>query len=140
MSTIGSIVSLLRRPMTSLVVGALAVAPVVATAQTPVELEKPPTVKDGNDQSLEPLPDLPELPPKVKSGETLEPDVTIIQRERETIEQYSVSGRVYAIKVSPKGGKPYYLIDIDGDGHLESRRSDLDPKLLIPAWVIFSWK
>jgi hypothetical protein len=30
-------------------------------------------------------------------------------------------------------------MDTTGDGELESRRGELDPKLLVPNWVIFRW-
>lgn len=81
----------------------------------------------------------PPPPPRLQSGETIEPEVTIIKNDREKIEQYSVNGRVYAVKITPKGGPAYYLIDKDGDGVLESRFNDLERGLNIPQWVLFSW-
>ncbi|HBX56775.1 DUF2782 domain-containing protein [Pseudomonas sp. UBA2684] len=66
-----------------------------------------------------------------------EPDVTIRQDGDRTIQEYRVNGFLYAIKVIPKGGKPYFLVRADGsDGNFV--RSD-DPDMLIPAWEIFSW-
>lgn len=88
---------------------------------------------------LEAVPEPPPLPPKVESGETLEPDVTIIEGEKETIREYRINGKIYAIKVVPKSGPAYYLVDVDGDGNLETRRNDLDADILIPSWVLFSW-
>ena len=79
-------------------------------------------------------------PPRVKSGETLEPDVTIIRQEDKVIEQYSVNGQVYAAKITPKKGRPYYLIDTDGDGSLDTRNDNLQSGLQVPQWVIFSWR
>ena len=87
---------------------------------------------------LEPVPDL--APQAPQSSETVEPQVTIVQRKEETIEEYRIHGQLYMIKVTPKKGPPYYLVDTNGDGRLDARRSELDPKLLIPAWVIFKWK
>ena len=81
----------------------------------------------------------PPPPPPVKSGETLEPEVTIIDKGDKVIEEYSINGRVYAAKITPKGGVPYYLIDNDGDGVLESRHSDIEGNIQVPQWVIFSW-
>ncbi|GIZ10794.1 DUF2782 domain-containing protein [Pseudomonas sp. NCCP-436] len=66
-----------------------------------------------------------------------DPDVTIRQDGDRTIEEYRVNGFLYAIKVTPKNGKPYFLVRADGsDGNFI--RAD-DPDMLIPAWQLFSW-
>ncbi|HAV06895.1 MAG TPA: DUF2782 domain-containing protein, partial [Pseudomonas sp.] len=53
------------------------------------------------------------------------------------VEEYRVNGFLYAVKVTPKHGKPYFLVRADGnDGNFV--RSD-QPDMLIPAWKIFSW-
>jgi len=80
---------------------------------------------------------LPE-PPKVKQGEVLEPDVTIIEQKDRTIEQYSINGHIYMIKITPSAGPPYYLYDLDGDGQMDVRRSS-PMDIGIPQWVLFSW-
>lgn len=89
--------------------------------------------------ALEPIPEPPPLPERVESGEALEPDVTIIQGERQTVHEYRLNGRLFAIKVTPKNGPTYFLVDADGDGELETRRKELTPDFLIPQWVLFSW-
>jgi len=64
-------------------------------------------------------------------------DVTIRQEGDKTIQEYRVNGFLYAIKVVPKHGKPYFLVRADGsDGNFI--RSD-QPDKLIPQWEIFSW-
>ena len=89
---------------------------------------------------LQPAPEPPPIPPKVQSGEELEPDVRIVRRDQSTVTEYRVNGRLRAIKVQPDGGFPaYYLYDTDGDGRLDQRRARFDADLLIPNWVIFSW-
>ncbi|HHM05658.1 MAG TPA: DUF2782 domain-containing protein [Gammaproteobacteria bacterium] len=70
----------------------------------------------------------------------LEPEVTIIQRDGERVEEYRVNNDVYMIKITPSKGAPYYLLDTDGDGDFDSRRNDLDPDVHIPNWVILRWK
>lgn len=66
-----------------------------------------------------------------------DPDVTIRQDGDRTIQEYRVNGFLYAIKVIPKNGKPYFLVRADGsDGNFV--RSD-EPDMLIPSWEIFSW-
>ncbi len=68
---------------------------------------------------------------------TGDPDVTIRQDGDKTIQEYRQNGFLYAIKITPKGGKPYFLVRADGsDGNFI--RSD-NPDMLIPAWEIFSW-
>lgn len=81
------------------------------------------------------------LPPPdpVEHDEELEPEITIIQRKDSTIEEYRLNGRLYMIKVTPVVGKPYYFVDRDGDGLMESRMSELYNPLRVPQWLIFSW-
>ena len=63
--------------------------------------------------------------------------VTIRQEGDKTIQEYRVNGFLYAIKVVPQHGKPYFLVRADGsDGNFI--RSD-QPDKLIPQWEIFSW-
>ncbi|BAQ71779.1 MULTISPECIES: DUF2782 domain-containing protein [Pseudomonas] len=66
-----------------------------------------------------------------------DPQVTIRTEGDKTIQEYRQNGFLYAIKVTPKGGKPYFLVRADGsDGNFI--RSD-QPDMLIPAWKIFEW-
>jgi hypothetical protein len=55
------------------------------------------------------------------------------------IEEYRAGGVLYMIRVNPARGAPYYLVDTDGDGNLETRFNDLAGGLLIPAWILFRW-
>ncbi len=87
---------------------------------------------------LAPAPEPPVLPEQVQSGETLEPEVTIIHKEQETVEEYRINGRLYQVKITPTKGAPYYLIDTDGDGELETRANDITQSQ-VPQWVLFSW-
>lgn len=68
-----------------------------------------------------------------------EPEVTIIQRDNDVIEEYRIQGQLYMIKVTPRRGVPYYLVDTDGDGNLETRRNEITENLLIPNWTLFRW-
>ncbi len=93
----------------------------------------------GSRAGTSPIPDPPELPPTVESGAPLEPDVTIVRKGQEVIEEYRIKGRLYMVKVKPKSGSPYYMLDSDGDGNMDVRRSDLETGMQIPQWVLFSW-
>jgi hypothetical protein len=89
----------------------------------------PPTVIHGDD-------------PADTADEELEPEVTIIEREDATYEEYRLNGRLYMVKVVPAVGPPYYYIDNDGDGLMETRtgsRTSRTGQPEVPQWVIFSW-
>lgn len=85
------------------------------------------------------VPEPPDIPPPVESGETLEPDVTIIRKGKDIVEEYRVHNRLYMVKVRPAIGPAYYLLDTDGDGNMDVRRSDIEEGVQIPQWVLFSW-
>ncbi len=81
----------------------------------------------------------PPLPPKVQ-GEQIEPSVHIRQEEERMVEEYSIDGRVYMIKVTPKVGLPYYYFDEDGDGQLELQPGDEALNPVRPVfWKIKEW-
>ena len=67
-----------------------------------------------------------------------DPEVTIRTEGDKTIQEYRQNGFLYAIKVTPKGGKPYFLVRADGTD-ANYIRSD-QPDMLIPSWKIFEWK
>jgi hypothetical protein len=94
--------------------------------------EKPPKVEDDH-------PEVPEPPLPVQSGETLEPDITIIRRGKKTIQEYRRSGKLYMVKVVPDVGPPYYFLDSNGDGKLDIRRSDLNQDTSVNMWKILEW-
>jgi hypothetical protein len=95
-----------------------------------------------NDQPprLEAGPEAPEPPLPVQSGETLEPDITIIRKGKKTIQEFRRGGRLFMIKVIPDIGPPYYFLDNDGDGKMDVRRDDLDKGSNINMWKILEWK
>jgi hypothetical protein len=89
----------------------------------------------------EPKP-VPEPPPLPDASATpaasaeVKPEVTVKQRGEDKIEEYRIRGRLYMIKVTPRVGKPYYLVDHKGDGvfsHANER------ELSVPMWTILSW-
>lgn len=91
-------------------------------------LEEPPAV-----------PEPPELPPRIQSGEEMEPDITIIRKGKDTIQEYRRNGKLYMIKVQPQVGPPYYLLDKDGDGVMDVKKNDLDRGSNINQWLLFEW-
>ncbi len=81
-----------------------------------------------------------ELPmPEVKQGNVPEPEVTITTSgDNTSVEEYRVNGQIYMVKITPAKGYPYYLIDTDGDGDLDSRRNDLEGRP-VSQWILFRW-
>jgi len=92
-----------------------------------------------NHGGLEPAPEPPELPDPLESGEAIEPEVTIVQKKDSIVHEYRINGRLYMVKVIPSVGKPYYLMDQDGDGRMESRIGDIYNDTIVPQWVLFTW-
>ena len=66
-----------------------------------------------------------------------DPDVTIRQEGDNMVQEYRQNGFLYAVKITPKHGKPYFLVRADGTSP-NFIRSD-QPDMLIPQWEIFKW-
>ncbi|MDN5872005.1 MAG: DUF2782 domain-containing protein, partial [Nitrococcus sp.] len=75
----------------------------------------------GDSQSQLPNVVPPPPPEELTKGEKIEPGVTIVEREWAEFREFSAHGRVYAVKVIPHWGPPYWLYDSNGDGTLEMR-------------------
>jgi Protein of unknown function (DUF2782) len=84
---------------------------------------------------LEPLA---EPPPPPAMSETDEPAVNIPVPKTHQIEEMREGGRVVALRVTPPGGKPYFLIDTTGNGNW-MRRDSLDDGVRVPQWPIKQW-
>lgn len=97
-------------------------------------LSAPALAQKAPPKDLQPLPE-PPPPPAGTSDEALEPQVTIVKRAGETVEEYRMGGKLYMMKVTPSHGRPYYLIDHRGDGTF-SRQDSFDSGLRVPQWVI----
>ncbi|MBE0510237.1 MAG: DUF2782 domain-containing protein [Chromatiales bacterium] len=86
-----------------------------------------------------PPPALPEqVPDAVDVEDQFEPEIRILRRGEDTIEEFRSGGRLYMVRITPAKGRPYYLIDSDGNGILDTRREALQPPELV-KWRIFSW-
>jgi len=95
--------------------------------------------QDYADEELAPVPAPPELPDPLKSGQAIEPQVTIIRKDDAIIEEYRLDGRHYMTRIIPAVGPAYYLVDRDGDGSMETRMSEIYDDFTVPQWVLFSW-
>lgn len=67
--------------------------------------------------------DLNQLPPKAEPDDALVPEITIrTSEEGHRVEEYRENGRLLFVRVVPKRGVPYTLIDADGDGEVDRPR------------------
>ena len=88
--------------------------------------------------NLQPSPEPPAPPPGFELDPALEPQVTILKRGTDTVEEYRIGGKLYMLKVTPAHGRPYFLIDEKGDGRM-TRQDSMDSGVRPPMWVIHSW-
>ncbi len=106
-------------------------------APEPVAEPEPLTQEATEELSPDPAP--PDLPDRLEDGQPIEPQVTIVRKGDAVVEEYRANGRMFMVKITPKVGLPYYLLDRDGDGRMESRMSEINDEFAVPQWVIFSW-
>jgi hypothetical protein len=86
---------------------------------------------------LEPLPEIPP-PPELAGDPELGPQVTITRKEGETVEEARVNGRLVWIKVTPRHGRPYFLVPDSGSA-MFVRRDSLDSGLKVPLWLLLEF-
>ncbi len=85
---------------------------------------------------LEPLPEPPPPPEGYEPDAASEPQVTIVKRGEETVEEYRVNGQLYMMKVTPSHGVSYYLVKEQKEGGW-ARMDGPAEGMAIPHWVIF---
>ena len=76
--------------------------------------------------------------PDVGTEPDLEPQVTIIRKDAETVEEVRVNGELKYVRVTPRDGQPYYLVP-SGNGQTLLRYDSLDSGIRVPMWLLFSW-
>lgn len=77
---------------------------------------------------MKPVPDGPPRP-----GDAA--DIVIKPGALGQVIEYRANGKLFMLKIIPRVGRPYYLIDQKGDG-VFARRDSLDSGLSPPMWVI----
>ena len=119
-----------RSTIAFLAAAALSLAAASALAQ-PISTErpKPPTV---------PLEDVPPPPPMITTEP--EPQVTTRTEGEETIQEYRVNNKLYMMRVTPKHGAAYVLMDQKGDGTFTRLDSPItEGNLRVPQWVLMQF-
>ena len=76
-----------------------------------------------------------EPPPSLMPGPALKPKITRTKRGAEKAEEFRIGGKLYMIKISPKHGTPYYLVDDKGNGSF-ARTDKADAAKQVPPWVL----
>src|SRR5262245_64845825 len=85
--------------------------------------------------NLQPLPE--PLPPPPLSGAD-EPSVRIPVQKADKVEEIRQNGRVVMLKVTPPGGRTYYLVDTTGNGNW-MRQDSLDSGVRVPMWPVYTF-
>jgi len=67
-----------------------------------------------------------------------QPEVRIIRKKDTVIEEYRINGHLRFIKITPTVGNPYYMVDTDGDGVLETRNDNFSNPP-INQWILLEW-
>lgn len=110
--------------------------PIMAQSDQPKDLQPLPELSEPP-----PLPELsepPPLPPDIELDPELEPEITIINRGEDTIEEHRINGELYMIKVIPRIGLPYYLVR-NRNGTEFSLPGDVGIDVSAPMWRILEF-
>ena len=104
-------------------------APPREAALPPIDTDAPPSRPPGDS-----LPQALTLPPEPGSA----PAVSIrTEQNGDVVEEYRQNGRVTMVKVRPKVGIEYTMMDTNGDGRLD--RSDSDGPVGPVYYTIYEW-
>jgi hypothetical protein len=118
----------------ALALGAVLALPVLALpafAQSVARPRPPGTV---------PLDELPPPPPAPLTTEPQpEPQVTTRAEPEQTVQEYRIKNRLYMMRVTPKHGHPYVLMDMKGDGTFIRQDNPLDNGVRVPQWVLLEF-
>lgn len=85
---------------------------------------------------LEPLPEAPPPPAGVDLDGADEPQITIVKKGGDTVEEYRINSELYMMKITPAHGVPYYLMKEDQEGGWTRMDGPTQP-ISIPKWVLF---
>ena len=119
----------IRSLLTLILYGLLISVAVAGGARQPAAPQPPGLIEVPEDDGAVPL---------ISPQGVDEPEIRIRTEGDTTVEEYSREGRVYMIKVTPRQGPPYFLIDNTGDGRF--MRHDGPLPMTAPAqWRIYKF-
>jgi hypothetical protein len=114
--------------------------PLMAQSDRPknlVPLPEIPELPELNDADLPELAAPPPLPPEMELDSDLEPQITIIKRGEDTIEEYRQNGELYMIKVTPRVGFPYYMVR--NRGRINEHSGEPGSNVSTPMWRLLEF-
>lgn len=106
--------------------------PVMAQSEQPKDLQPLP------ESELPELHESPPLPPDIELDPELEPQVTIIKRGEDTIEEHRINNELYMIKVIPRIGLPYYLVK-NRSGGSDTNPGEAGGNISAPMWKLLEF-
>jgi hypothetical protein len=86
-----------------------------------------------------PLEEAPPPPAMVEGDPALQPQVTTREEGGQVVQEYRIKGKLYMVKVTPRHGHPYILMDQKGDGTLMRQDNPLDTGVRVPQWVLLEF-
>ncbi len=111
-----------------IILAAMAIALTLpAAAQSTARSRPPGTV---------PLDEPPPPPAMVEPDPSLEPVITTRTEGDQEIQEYRVKGKLYMMRVKPKNGPAYILLDHKGDGTFMKQDNTLDNGVRVPQWIV----
>ena len=89
---------------------------------------------------LEEVPAPPPIPEATPGDPTaITPEVSTRTEGDQTYQEYRHKGKLYMVRVTPRHGRPYVLVDQRGDGQFTRQDNPHDTGLRVPQWVIFEF-
>lgn len=86
-----------------------------------------------------PLEDVPPPPPMITTQPEPEPQVSTREESGETVQEYRINNKLYMMRVTPKNGHPYVLMDLKGDGTFTRQDQPVEGRLRVPQWVLMEF-
>lgn len=86
-----------------------------------------------------PLEEAPPPPPITEERPELKPEITTRTEGDNEIQEYRVKGKLYMMRVTPRHGRPYILMDHQGTGTFVRQDNPLDTGVRVPQWVLMEF-
>jgi hypothetical protein len=117
-----------------IMLAAIAIALALPAAAQSTERPRPPGTKPL--EEAPPPPAMVEPDASSAADKALKPVMTTRTEGENEITEYRVAGKLYMMRVKPKNGPEYILMDHKGDGTFTKQDHTLDSGLRVPQWVI----
>src|SRR5437762_1364548 len=85
---------------------------------------------------LEEVPPPPPMPDNPAELPAIGQEITTRTEGDQTIQEHRIRGKLYMVRVTPRHGRPYVLVDQRGDGQFTRHDNPLDTGVRVPQWVI----